>query len=144
MWQSTFKKLKSTETGISPVVRGIGGCWGLESLDPHSSSNRIQDTLFDNQQNGDSVEPFYIQYEQRMECMRRVMIQEQKHRLRMFALSTLQYTPIKQNKFLDRKKNIFTDAHAQNYICTCQKTKKISKMVEQDELSKKKQLWKHS
>ena len=76
MWQSTFKKLQERENGISPVVRGIGGCWGFESLDPHSSSNCVFNTHFDNQQNGDSVEPFYIQYEQRMECLRRVMIQQ--------------------------------------------------------------------
>jgi hypothetical protein len=38
MWQSTFKKLQPVESGISPVVRGIGGCWGFESLDPFSSN----------------------------------------------------------------------------------------------------------
>ena len=76
MWQSTFKKLHPEEKGISPVIRGIGGCWGFESLDPYAQNDVVFNTRFDNQQTSDSVEPFFIQYEQRMECLRRVMIQE--------------------------------------------------------------------
>ena len=60
----------------------------------------------------------------------------------MLALSTLQYNPIKKNKFLDRKKNIFTDSHAQNYVCTCQKAKKLSKIVEADEELRRQKKWK--
>jgi len=48
----------------------------------------------------------------------------------MYAYATLQFNPIKQNKFLDRKKNLFTDNHAQYLVCTCQKEKKSAKILE--------------
>jgi len=60
----------------------------------------------------ETVEPFFIQYEKRMEYIRRLMVQEQMYRLRMLALSTQSFNPIKQNKYLDRKKNVFTDRDA--------------------------------
>ena len=72
-----------------------------------------------------------IQYEKRMEYMRRKMWREQRYRLRMLAYSTFQFNPIKQNRFLERKKVIFTKDKARALVCSCQKTKKLSKMLEQ-------------
>lgn len=157
MWKSTFEKrpsLASQAPGsnqISPLIKGIGGCWGLGVKD------RLADDYVSNEQvheleeqirqhdpnadespksNTDTLEPFFTQYEKRMEFLRNRLVQDQKYRLRMYALATLQYNPIKQNKYIERKKNVFTDRDAQTLICNCQKTKKYSKMLEPDEQSK--------
>lgn len=68
------------------------------------------------------MEPFFIQYEKRMEYMRQKLVQVQKYRLRMYALSSLNFTPIRTNRYLERKKNLFTERDAQT--CSCIKTKK--------------------
>ena len=44
----------------------------------------------------------------------------------MYAMSTQYFTPIKQNKFLERKRNLFTTRDEQ--LCECNKQKKLSKM----------------
>lgn len=119
---------------VQPYIKGIGGTWGTGFQDsyPLNQNDIIQIQESDNG-NGDSTEPFMIQYEKRMEFMRRKMFREQLYRLRMLAYSTFQFNPIKQNKFLERKKVIFTKDKARALICSCQKTKKLSKMLEQQQ-----------
>lgn len=124
MWRATFISgkdgLAEAGSGITPVIRGVGGCWGQGVNDCNYSVEPSPG------KEGALVEPFYVQYEKRMEYLRRILVQKQRYRLRMYAYSTLQFNPIKANKFLDRKKNLFTERDAQ--ICSCVKAKTSSKM----------------
>lgn len=63
-----------------------------------------------------------------MEFIRELSLQEQKYRWRMYAMSTVNFIPIKHNKFLERKKNVFTDRDA--HTCNCLKTKKLQKVLD--------------
>ena len=85
MWKASFKKDPGGKKAqaLSTQIKGLAGYWIDEPLNDKPG-------LF-----GDSVEPFFIQYEKRMECLRKKMIQEQKYRLRMYAYATLQFNPIK-------------------------------------------------
>ena len=73
-----------------------------------------------------------MQYECRMENIRRALVRpENRYRLRMMAYATLQFNPLKQNKFLDRKRTVLTKDKAVHLTCGCHRTKRLSKMNEQ-------------
>ena len=77
---------------LYPIIQGIGGCWGHEKRDQydHLVSRGIDE--------GDpyrNMEPFFIQYEKRMEYVRQEMVHAKRYRLRMYAYATLQYNPLK-------------------------------------------------
>jgi hypothetical protein len=110
MWKSTFEKrpnLGSQAPGsnqISPLIKGIGGCWGLGVKDQladdyisHGQGPGQEEKILhrdldaDGSPKGDedTLEPFFTQYEKRMEFLRNRLVQDQKYRLRMYALATL-------------------------------------------------------
>jgi hypothetical protein len=61
---------KAETSKIQPYIKGIGGCWGY-------GTNDISQQLLKTNEIGDDVaEPFFIQYERRMEYLRRKMIRE--------------------------------------------------------------------
>ena len=111
---------------VDPIITGIGGSWGLGIRDGLAGNAKVDN-------DNDQLDPFYIQYEKRMEFVRRQLVRkEYRHRLRMLAYSTLQFKPIKQNKFLDRKRAVFTKDKARTLTCACQKTKRLNKMLNLD------------
>ena len=87
MWKSSFILDKFMQTNkiklikenayITPYIKGIGGSWGIGIQDTYQLEQedlvRIQEI---NDDHGDSTEPFMIQYEKRMEFMRRRMFIE--------------------------------------------------------------------
>lgn len=76
-------------SGIVPFIRGIGGSWGQGTRDEFEKEHQQLLVKVQNSKSSDFVEPFFIQYEKRMEFLRRKMVNQQKYRLRMFAYATL-------------------------------------------------------
>jgi hypothetical protein len=138
IWRA-IDALKEAVEPLPKQICGVGGTWGSG----FDRENFFVPGIKWQDGNRDIIPPFLVQYECRMENIRRALIKpKNRYRLRMMAYATLQYNPLKQNKFLDRKRAVLSKEKAVHLTCGCQRTKRLSKMSEDLNTGKNKLLQK--
>lgn len=73
-WKATrlmFEDAPKPSDVIDPSISGIGGCWGLGTRDGYGDLAAAVEPQVKADEDGDTLPPFFVQYERRMEHLRR-------------------------------------------------------------------------